>query len=118
MRSDLASKIGVHAEMAQNLRLYDDDTELTAFLVRRDSIHDRLRAGEALSPDSATLLEQADRRLLKKSDLLVRRFPRLFAENSTISREYWWWHLNEAELREQARADARKPRESLARRDS
>ena len=118
MRSDLASKIGVYAEMAQNLSLYDDDTELTAFLVRRDSIHDRLRAGEVLSLDSAMLLNQADRHLLEESDLLVRRFPRLFAESSTISREYWWWHLNEAEVHEQARADARRTREPLARRDS
>ena len=87
--------------MVNRVTSYEEDDEVYVVLTRRDEIHEAIKAGDYPSPELAALLEQADEELLAQGQLLVSRFPDVFADRAP--REYWWWHLDKGpQVREEA----------------
>jgi hypothetical protein len=99
-------EVRVYAAMVDALALYHDELEIEGAFNWRDSIAERLKSGEQLSPESAALLKHADDQLMRQREMLVRRFAAVFdpERKATILQSLWWWHLDEGP---QVRAEAR-----------
>lgn len=97
MPRSLASKLRVYAAMVDKLAKLDDYLEVYAVFDWRDDIHEDMRAGKVLDPESAKVLEGSDQRLIEQRGRLLQRFPDVFDvdRKARIPREYWWWHLDE-----------------------
>jgi len=102
-------EVRVYAAMVDSLALYQDELEVEGAFNWRDSIAERLEAGEQLPPESAALLRRADDQLMRQREMLVRRFASVFdpERKATVPRALWWWFLDEGpQVREQAKGVA------------
>jgi len=78
--------------MVEALPSYAEDEEVSALLVWRESLQDRIDAGERTTPTAASLLETADRALKRLLPDIASRFPDVFALDPAPPNRLWWWH--------------------------
>lgn len=103
MREDLASDVRLWDFMVRHFGTYDDDEELIAAFIRRDEIHDQLKAGATLSDELRSLLRAADDAAVRQARSLANRFQDTFWRGRHLGREHWWWYLDEGpQVREEA----------------
>ncbi len=105
MRKSLISEIVLYEKMTRYLAEYDDDEEVVALFAGRDVIQDAISREEEISSEFMTVLKKGDDRVVGLWRDLSERFPHVFepGRKADISREYWWWHLDEGpQVREEA----------------
>jgi hypothetical protein len=87
----LTAEVRVYANLCESIASFDEDLDVTAALLSRDRIAQKLAEGQALDAASSERLRLADGRLRDAAPGLVTRFPWLFANDQPHTS--WWWHL-------------------------
>ena len=92
MRRSLERDIAAYEAMIEALPSYAESEEVSALLVWREVLQDRIDTGERLAAPLATLLEAADQSLRDLLPDVANRFPDVFALEPVPPDRLWWWH--------------------------